>query len=49
MKQRIIEINQGTGSSCGGLEHAVKMALQNSERFRPRQTVTISADGTILE
>jgi ferredoxin len=34
---------------CGGLEHAVKTALQNSGKFIPWQVVTISTDGKILE
>jgi len=34
---------------CGGLEHAVKTALQNSGKFLPWQVVTISADGKILD
>lgn len=33
---------------CGGLEHAVKTALQNSQKFIPWNVVTISADGRIL-
>ena len=34
---------------CGGLENAVKKALQNSGKFIPWQVVTISVDGKILE
>ena len=34
---------------CGGLEMAVKNALQNSGKFIPWQVVTISIDGKILE
>jgi len=34
---------------CGGMEHAVKTALQNSGKFIPWQVVTISASGTILD
>lgn len=34
---------------CGGIEHAVKMALQNSGKIIPWQVVTISTDGNILE
>ena len=34
---------------CGGLEHAVKTALQNSKKFIPWQVVTLSANGTVLE
>ena len=34
---------------CGGLENAVKKALQASGKFIPWQVVTISTDGRILE
>lgn len=34
---------------CGGLENAVKTALQNSGKFIPWQVVTISTDGRILD
>lgn len=34
---------------CGGLEHAVKQALQASGKFIPWQVVTISTDGRVLE
>lgn len=34
---------------CGGLEHAVKAALQQSGKFIPWQVVKISTDGRILE
>jgi ferredoxin len=34
---------------CGGLEHAVKTALQASGKFIPWQVVTISTDGRILD
>ena len=34
---------------CGGLENAVKRALQASGKFIPWQVVTISTDGKILE
>lgn len=34
---------------CGGIEHAVKRALQNSGKFIPWQVVTISVNGEILE
>lgn len=34
---------------CGGLEHAVKTALQQSGKFLPWQVVTISTDGRILD
>jgi len=34
---------------CGGLEYAVKTALQNSGKFIPWQVVTIGTDGEILD
>ncbi|MBQ8752556.1 MAG: 4Fe-4S dicluster domain-containing protein [Clostridia bacterium] len=34
---------------CGGLENAVKRALQQSGKFIPWQVVTISTDGKILD
>ena len=34
---------------CGGMEHAVKRALQQSGKFIPWQVVVISTDGRILE
>ena len=34
---------------CGGLEMAVKNALQNSGKFIPWQVVTISIDGKIMD
>ncbi|HNW03927.1 MAG TPA: 4Fe-4S binding protein [Oscillospiraceae bacterium] len=34
---------------CGGLENAVKRALQSSGKFIPWQVVTISTDGMILD
>ncbi len=34
---------------CGGIEHAVKTALQNSGKMIPWQVVTISTDGQILD
>lgn len=34
---------------CGGLETAVKKALQDSGKFIPWQTITISIDGKILD
>ncbi len=33
---------------CGGIENAVKRALQNSGKFIPWQVVTVSTDGRIL-
>ena len=34
---------------CGGIENAVKRALQQSGKFIPWQVITISTDGKILE
>lgn len=34
---------------CGGMENAVKKALQNSGKFIPWQVIVISPDGKILE
>lgn len=34
---------------CGGIEQAVKKALQDSGKFIPWQVVTISTDGRVLE
>lgn len=34
---------------CGGIENAVKTALQNSGKMIPWQVVTISTDGRVLE
>ncbi len=34
---------------CGGIEYAVKTALQNSGKMIPWQVVTISTDGQILD
>ena len=34
---------------CGGIENAVKTALQNSGKFLPWQVITISNDGRIIE
>jgi len=34
---------------CGGIEHAVKKALQASGKFIPWQVTTISIDGRILD
>ena len=34
---------------CGGIEHAVKKALQESGKMIPWQVVTISTDGQIIE
>ena len=34
---------------CGGIENAVKTALQNSKKMIPWQVVVISTDGQILE
>ena len=34
---------------CGGLENAAKRAIQASGKFLPRQVVTVTADGRILQ
>lgn len=34
---------------CGGIEHAVKTALQDSGKMIPWQVITISTDGRVLE
>jgi len=34
---------------CGGIENAVKRALQNSGKMIPWQVVTISTDGKIID
>lgn len=34
---------------CGGIERAVRTALQNSGKFLPWQVVTLSVDGRVLE
>ena len=34
---------------CGGIEHAVKRALQASGKFIPWQVITVSTDGKILD
>jgi ferredoxin len=34
---------------CGGIENAVKAALQNSGKFIPWQVITVSTDGRILD
>ena len=34
---------------CGGIEQAVKTALQKSGKLIPWQVVTISTDGTIID
>jgi hypothetical protein len=34
---------------CGGIEFAVRKAMQNSGKMIPWQVVTISTDGTILD
>lgn len=34
---------------CGGIEYAVKKALQDSEKFIPWNVVTITTDGKILD
>ncbi len=34
---------------CGGIENAVKQAIQNSGKFIPCQVITITTDGNILD
>ena len=34
---------------CGGIEHAVKTALQKSGKLIPWQVITVATDGTIIE
>ncbi|MEG1731963.1 MAG: ferredoxin, partial [Longicatena sp.] len=34
---------------CGGIEQATKTALQNSGKIIPRQFITISTEGNIIE
>ena len=34
---------------CGGLEYAALTALKNSKKHLPRQVISISSDGKILE
>ena len=34
---------------CGGIENAVKQAIQNSGKFFPWRVVTVTTDGRILE
>ena len=34
---------------CGGIEYAVKTALQRSGKMIPWQVVTLSTDGEILD
>ena len=34
---------------CGGIEHAVRTALQNSGKFMPWQVVVVSTTGEILD
>ena len=34
---------------CGGIENAVKRALQSSGKFIPWQIITVSTDGKIIE
>ena len=34
---------------CGGIEQAVKKALQNSNSFIPWQVITLATDGAVLE
>ena len=33
---------------CGGIEHAVRQAIQNSGKFLPTQVITVGIDGRLL-
>ena len=46
---RSVEIVRMEVPCCGGLENAVKLALQRSGKFIPWQVVTIGIDGEILD
>lgn len=46
---RSVKIARMEVPCCGGLENAVKRALQMSGKFIPWQVVTISTDGKILD
>jgi len=44
-----VEIVRMEVPCCGGLEQAVRTALQNSGKFIPWQVITITVDGKIKE
>ena len=46
---RSVTVVRMEGPCCGGIENAVKKALQNSGRLIPWNVVTISPDGRILD
>ena len=46
---RSVKIARMEVPCCGGLENAVKRALQESGRFIPWQVVTVSRDGKIID
>ena len=46
---RSVEIVRMEVPCCGGLENAVRFALQRSGKFIPWQVVTIGIDGEILD
>ncbi len=47
MLRKIIKNNEEECNGCGGIEYAVKNALQASGKFIPWQVVTVSTDGRI--
>ncbi|MBQ8781936.1 MAG: 4Fe-4S binding protein [Oscillospiraceae bacterium] len=46
---KIVTVTRMEVPCCGGIENAVKRALQASGKFIPWQVVTISTDGRILD
>ena len=46
---KIVKVVRMEVPCCGGIENAVKSALQASGKFIPWQVVTVSTDGKILE
>lgn len=49
MVRKIITIDEEKCNGCGGLENAVKRALAASGKCIPRQVVTVTTDGKILD